>query len=105
MKRPPALTGPAVVTARMSWCLDGLADLIQDRRDLAAQEDEGDDGDDGDEGEDQRVLREPLALVIAKRRDELRDQLHVPKRTSPDECWVPGPRNLAEIGTSVASDK
>src|SRR2546427_10828676 len=46
--------------------LDGVADVAQDLRDLAAQEDECDDRDDRDEGEDQRVLRETLTLGPAE---------------------------------------
>src|SRR5258705_5580418 len=44
--------------------LDRRADLAEDGRDLAAEEDQGDDRDDGDEGEDQRVLRESLAFLF-----------------------------------------
>src|SRR5262245_41889474 len=58
--------------------LDRVTDVAEDRRDLAAQEDEGDDRDDRDEGEDQRVLRETLAfLVPTDRGEELLDECHV----------------------------
>src|SRR3954469_4872064 len=57
--------------------LDRVADVRQDRRDLAAQEDEGHDRDDGDEREDQRVLRETLALLVLADRGEQRgDERH-----------------------------
>src|SRR5450756_2447913 len=59
--------------------LDGGADRAEDRLDLAAQEDERDDRDDRDEGEDEGVLGEALALLVAvKRRDDVRDERHVP---------------------------
>src|SRR3989304_5567191 len=58
---PPAASGGAEGRAS----LDRGADVREERLDLAAQEDEGDDRDDGDEGEDQRVLREPLAFLVA----------------------------------------
>src|SRR6187455_664014 len=45
--------------------LDRVADRLQDRADLPAQEDEGDDRDDRDQSEDQRVLRETLAILVA----------------------------------------
>ena len=44
--------------------LDGDADVVEDRGDLAAQEKQGDDGDDRDEGEDQRVFGETLAFLV-----------------------------------------
>ena len=60
--------------------LDGRADLVQDRADLAAQEDEGDDRDDRDERQDQGVLSEALAFLVAAgkvRRDESDKFRHV----------------------------
>src|SRR4051812_42696306 len=51
-------------SAEGSRGLDGRADLVKDRADRAAEENQGDDRDDGDEGEDQRVLRETLAFLV-----------------------------------------
>src|SRR6266446_751444 len=58
--------------------LDRVADVAEDRRDLAAEEDEGDDRDDGDEREDQRVLGQTLALLVPTNGDEeLLNECHV----------------------------
>src|SRR6266436_3824353 len=76
--------------------LDRVAHVAQDRRDLAAQENEGNDRDDGDQGEDQGVLSEALALFVATDgRDESRQFGHVtapPFRRSPRKF----PRNVLE---------
>src|SRR5687768_17298765 len=77
-----ATLAPAASLSRLE--LDRVADVAEDRRDLAAQEDEGDDRDDCDEREDQRVLRESLAfLVAAKRCEELLNERHL--AMPPDE--------------------
>src|SRR4051812_2806204 len=74
MERPP--DEPAAGVRAAGW-LDRRADVRQDRRDLAAEEDEGDDRDDGDEREDQRVLGETLALLVLTERGEQRgDERH-----------------------------
>src|SRR3954453_13278689 len=67
-----------VGSRRLRCQLDRRADLVKDRRDLAAQEDEGDNRDNRDEGEDQRVLGETLALLVLRDAgDECIEQLHV----------------------------
>src|SRR5712671_4539598 len=66
----PTVTGEAdrsapprvLANPGFAFQLDRVADVAQDRRDLAAQEDECDDRDDGDEGKNQRVFRETLTL-------------------------------------------
>src|SRR5664279_2196480 len=65
--------------SRERLVLDRAADGAQNRADLAAQEDQGDDRDDRDEGEDERVLGEPLTLLVAdeERRDEYVQTSHV----------------------------
>src|SRR5439155_1396168 len=69
--------GPAVLDSS-TVRLDGIADVAQDRRDLAAEEDEGDDRDDGDEREDQRVLGQTLALLVPTNGgEELLNECHV----------------------------
>src|SRR5450759_2233984 len=67
-----AAGNPAASPAIEKPVLDRIADVAEDLRDLATQEDEGDDRDDRDEGEDQGVFGEALPLLVA--RDERRDE-------------------------------
>src|SRR3954451_16560760 len=69
---------PAALDQSGRSVLDGRADRVEDRADLAAQEDQGDDRDDGDQREDEGVLGETLAFVIvADGRDECDELRHV----------------------------
>src|SRR5580765_1302010 len=73
---PPRFREPRGLASQ----LDRVADVAQDRRDLAAEEDECDDRDDGDQGKNQGIFRETLTLgpveLTAQRREQPLDGAH-----------------------------
>src|SRR3954453_2526139 len=79
-------SAPAVVPPGTSHV---LADLRDDRADLAPEEDQGDDRDDRDQGEDECVLGETLTVVAA---DDPRPQVPDPWHDSLRDVPLAGAR-------------
>ncbi len=71
-----------------------MADVADDRRDLAAKEDQGDDRNDRDEGEDQGVFGQSLAIFAGTARKPEPELMNVRNSVmgSPAGCraWVAG---------------
>src|SRR3712207_502483 len=76
--------------ARPARLLERVADAGEERGDLAAQEDQRHDHQDGDEGDDQRVLDQPLPLLLpgVEPIERLSKLQH--RECPPQECGVRG---------------